>query len=130
MFLEEFADYMDGHATTSGQLLVVGDFNIHYDNTINSSAKKFRELHLSMNLAQWIEDATHEKGHILDLIITRQDENCLVKNISIQPFYLLDHNIISFNIPFKKTHNIKKKIKIRNTKNIDINRMIEDIANS
>ena len=66
---------MDALSTASGQLIVAGDFNIHYDSTDNQHTWKFLDLLNSMNLQQSVEEATHNKGHILDLIITREQES-------------------------------------------------------
>ena len=71
-FLQEFAQYMDALSTASGQLIVVGDFNIHCDSADNQHTRKFLDLLNSMNLQQSVEEATHNKGHILDLIITKR----------------------------------------------------------
>ena len=84
VFLEEFYNYIDQHATTTGQLLVVGDFNFHYGNESNADNKKFKELLHSLNLKQHVEEATHNQGHILDLVITRCDE-LPVSNLQVHP---------------------------------------------
>ena len=48
----------------------VGDFNYHVDNTNEGHVHKFLTLLSSMNLVNHVQEATHEKGHILDLVIT------------------------------------------------------------
>ena len=62
---------MDSQATTNGDLVLVGDFNFHYEDTSNGDALKLKELLYSLNLEQHVDEPTHEKGHTLDLVITR-----------------------------------------------------------
>ena len=50
VFLEEVYQYLDSHATTSGNLLVVGDFHFHIGDSNSQDSNKFSdELH-SLNL--------------------------------------------------------------------------------
>ena len=52
-----------------GRLIVVGDFNMHVD--VPEDATKFLNLIQSLGLRQHVTSATHNRGHTLDLIITR-----------------------------------------------------------
>ena len=61
-FLEEFTQYIDGHTTTTGQLIIVGDFNLHYETSKDSNASKFLDVLLCMNLDQAVQECTMIKG--------------------------------------------------------------------
>ena len=39
VFLDEFSDYIDEQSTTSGKLLVVGDFNFHVGDSKNNDSE-------------------------------------------------------------------------------------------
>ena len=75
IFLNEFHHYIDSHATTNGDLLLVGDFNFHYRDQSNSDSTKFKDVPNGLNLHQHVQDVTHDKGHLLDLVITRNTES-------------------------------------------------------
>ena len=89
-FLDEFAEYIDAHATTTGQLLLLGDFNFHYESSSDPTAAKLRDLLFSMDLQQSVSEPTHDRGHLLDLVITRRNE-LSVCNLSVYPSSLSDH---------------------------------------
>ncbi len=60
-----------GFITTNyDRFLLVGDFNVHVCCPSNTLSKEFLTLIESFNLVQWINDATHIHGHILDLVLT------------------------------------------------------------
>ena len=73
-FLNELLQYIDGHSTTIGHLLLVGDLNFHFESQTDPNAAKLKDLLYSLNLKQSVEEPTHERGHTLDLVITHQEE--------------------------------------------------------
>ena len=83
----------------------------------------------SLNLEQHVLDTTHEKGHILDLVITRATESS-VSDLKIHPSAVSDHFPISFSLPWKRPSAPKKEIHCRKTKDIELDKFIEDIGNS
>ena len=74
VFLKEFADLLVDLTLTSGQLLLVGDLNFHFDNPTSAHTKPIIDLLSATNHQQHVTLATHQKGHILDVIMTRRDE--------------------------------------------------------
>lgn len=129
-FLDDFSRLADGHATTTGQLVLLGDFNLHYDSKQDSHTQRFSDMMDAMDLHQRVEEQTHDKGHTLDLVITRKEEADLVNNLEVCPLSGLDHYSISFTMPFKKPEPERKTTKSRNIKNIDIDQLSEDVTNS
>ncbi len=119
-FLDDFNKYIDELATMSGKLLVLGDFNIHIDKPADSDAQTLRDLMYCLNLEQHVSQATHEKGHILDVITS----------LSVIPAAFSDHYILKFNIPGKKFEKERKTIKIRNIKKLNLTKLRDDIENS
>lgn len=53
-----------------GNLLIVGDFNYHLDDTNNLDIVKFNKALESFSLIQHVNGPTRKKGQTLDLIIT------------------------------------------------------------
>ena len=71
--------------------MVLGDFNIHYDDAKQS--EPLRMLLRSFNLIQHVDVATQRCGHTLDLVITHDDED-LVSSVTVTPDSLSDHHCV------------------------------------
>ena len=68
-FYREFSVLLEEMATASGELFVVGDFNLHVDSSCDINALQFCDLIASFDLKQWVTMPTHTSGHTLDLIL-------------------------------------------------------------
>ena len=98
MFLEEFSSFLEGLVSTTSALLVAGDFNFHIDEPNDCDARRFLQVLESFDLIQHVSEATHKKGHILDLIITRTHEKLVGRCTVDNPFvsdYLAVHSLSS-----------------------------------
>ena len=112
-FLHELESFVSDRSTMSGNLVIVGDFNINISTT-TSPAASMKELLHSMNLVQHINEPTHDKGGTLDLVMTRAEES-MIHNINIIPVHFSDHHMIMFKLPWKKEAAPKK---VKTTENI------------
>ncbi|XP_051797401.1 uncharacterized protein LOC127531665 isoform X3 [Acanthochromis polyacanthus] len=72
-FLEEFENLLEKFPEDDS-ILITGDFNIKVNDMNNKHAKKFKKLLEDNNLHQHVEQATHNRGNTLDLVITRNVE--------------------------------------------------------
>jgi len=129
-FIEQFHQYIEHHVTTNGKLVITGDFNFHMDDPNNTDTKKFQDLLFSLNMKQHINDATHEHGHILDLVITRSEESELINDIQIHGTGISDHFPCEFILPWKKPSPPKKRLQLRRLKDINLESMKKDIQES
>jgi hypothetical protein len=77
IFFNEFPILIENLAGLPGRLLVVGDFNFHLDVSTNRDAILFLDLLDSNNLIQHVETPTHNRGHLLDLVITRNSDTVI-----------------------------------------------------
>jgi len=75
VFLDEFNSFLSFAATTPHEFLITGDFNIHLDNLTDHLTSQFLSLLSSFNLTQHVDFPTHDKNHILDLVITSSDSS-------------------------------------------------------
>jgi len=75
VFLAEFNFFLSIAATTPHEFIITGDFNIHLDNTTDHLISQFLSVLSSFNLAQLVNFPTHNKNHILDLVITSSDSS-------------------------------------------------------
>ena len=65
------------HSCWIGELVVVGDLNFHLDIPTDPDAKKFLSLLETMHFIQHVSSSTHRSGHILDVVVTRDNETVL-----------------------------------------------------
>ena len=62
--------------------MIVGDFNIHVDDSTDIQAGKLHDIIASHSLHQHVTSPTHTQGHTLDLVITHDNQT-----ISVHPVY-------------------------------------------
>lgn len=112
LFFEEFGTLTEQLVVYPGNLLIVGNFKYHMDDTRNLDTVKFNKVLESFSLVQHVNGPTHKKGHILDLIITRVVEE-LVTSIEIRDPMLSDHSAVHCKLRLKKPHLERKEISYR-----------------
>ena len=71
-FYNEFNDYLEKLSCMSGNIVLVGDFNIDWLNTNGSERKRFYNILETFGFVQNICTETHRSHHLLDYIITRK----------------------------------------------------------
>ena len=67
---------------TAGKLLIIGDFNIHMNIDYRES-EQFKALLDTYNLSQHVSSPTYRRGRILDLVITRTN-NQTIHDLSVK----------------------------------------------
>ena len=114
-----------------GNLLIVGDFNFHVDNTTYPETIKFNKILEMFNLQQHVNGPTHKKGHTIDLIMTRiLVGDRLVTNIKIHDPMLSDHLAVSCMLQLEKPPLERVEIQYRRLRNIDLDSFNDDLENS
>ena len=127
VFLREFADLLEDLTLTSGQLLLVGELNFHLDNPTSVHTKPIIDLLSATNHQQDVTLATHQKGHILDVIITRRDE-LPIADITCDESVNSDHSAVIFTVPTIHTVQPKRTITVRKLKNVNTQQISHDFA--
>ena len=129
-FNSELRDLIDSIILEKDKLVLAGDFNIHIDDISNSDARVFTRTLESYGLDQHVVGQTHEKGHALELLITRADDNIL-RDISIDSASSIsDHFWIKSDFNIVKPPLPTKDICYRKIKNIDSDLLSQDIRDS
>ena len=82
----------------------------------------------SNGLVQHVSEPTHQKGHTLDVLITRQDED-LISDVKVVDPGLSDHYLVTCTIDFPKAPPVTKKVTYRKIRSIDIGKFQDDIRN-
>ncbi|XP_028412949.1 uncharacterized protein LOC114535827 [Dendronephthya gigantea] len=95
----------------------------------NLDTIRLRDLFDSMGLVQHTKLPSHEKGHILDLIITRQCDNI----VATEPWpvrYFSDHAAVMCEFTIARPVQKIKHAEYRKLKSIDMQQFVEDIRKS
>ena len=56
----------------------MGDFNFPFENVENKNSRKLHDIIDMFNLTQSISEPTHNQGHLLDLVFSKQTNNILI----------------------------------------------------
>ena len=127
-FFSDFAEIIDQYSLMSGQLLIVGDYNIHWDRVETPTTKRLVDLLDSTNLVQHVSEPTHRDGHIIDLVVTRQDDS-IVQATSVLSM-LSDHMAIHVHLNVSKPPRPTKTISFRKIRSIDQDCLADNILGS
>ncbi|VDI39828.1 DNA polymerase beta [Mytilus galloprovincialis] len=88
----EWSEFLDGLVVIPNELLITGDLNFHLDNVNASDTRKFNETLLDHGLVQHVQGPTHNKGHTLDVVITKDNSIIVQTSPSIKDPCLIDQN--------------------------------------
>ena len=102
------------------ELLIVGDFNIHVDSS-NNESKSFHDILNANGLTQHVTSPIHQKGHTLDLVITREPSNLLsgspimfISGVSdANSTSFLDHYAVLCYLNVNRPKTVHKSVKFR-----------------
>ena len=119
---------IDQLSTLIGKMVITGDFNVHWDDTGNKDRIELAELLECHNLVQHIVDQTHIKGHTIDLLITRANDNMITSTCTDQLFS--DHFAIHSQFLVAKPPPPQKTITYRKLKGLDLDKMSEELQAS
>ena len=127
-FFEEFGNFLEQNASSSGKIIIVGDFNFDWSNSKNPDSTHMREMLDSFNLEQLVNEPTHISGHTLDWVVLRSDDNIASRTTISPPFS--DHHCVNVILNMKKPPLPTKVISFRQYKKIDTDQFISDLEES
>ena len=128
-FFDEFASYMESIILTPEPLIITGDFNIHVNKVNDSDACEFLDLLPSLGLKQHVIGPTHEGGHTLDLVITRQYDQ-VIKSAPLIDRFISDHAAVLCQLHSVKPCTATNEISYRQLKSIDMDALRADLIAS
>ena len=76
-FFDQFCDFLEHPDNLPGKTLRMGDFNFHFQNVENNNSRKLHDSTDMFNLPQSVSEPTHNQGHLLDLVFSKQIDNIL-----------------------------------------------------
>ena len=74
---DQFSDFLEHSDNLPGKTLLMGDFNFHFENVENKNSRKLHDIIDMFNLTQSVSEPTHNQGHLLDLVFSKQSDNIL-----------------------------------------------------
>ena len=101
MFLEEFNDFVGKIAIMHERIVLIGDFNIHWELPDKKVVQNFAVMLQSAGLHQHVTTATHQSGHTLDLVITRTGDS-IISSCEVQNDVIADHFSINCKLELSK----------------------------
>ena len=129
-FHDEFPELLNlCNEISNSDLLIVGDFNYHFDNSSDRNTQKMKDLFEMYGLKQSVIGPTQKSGHTLDWIISRPSENILRKTY-ISNDLTSDHNCIVCDLNIPDTQLSKEYKQFRNIQSIDRDLFRNDLTQS
>ena len=131
LFLEEFSKLLE-HITADLQhkwLLIVGDCNIHVDNSSDATARQFLDMLDSFDLVQHVSEKTRANGHNLDLVISTAMDH-FVTDVKTTDPVISDHLAVHATLRLEKPKFVKKVVSSQKLCGIDMTSLRSDIEDS
>jgi len=91
-FFAEFADVLERVATNVDPLYIVGDLNIRLDRTDDAWSRQLTDLWASYGLACRVSAPTHDRGGLLDVVVSRDE--LPAPRVDIIDMGLSDHQLL------------------------------------
>jgi len=127
-FHTEFSDLLSKQVDTSASLLILGDFNIHWDNPDQRDTRLLKDTLESQGFRQHVSSPTHQEGHTIDLVITRTSDTVLG---GVQVTSLIsDHHIVRCYLRIEKPPKVRKVFTSRSFKAFDHEAFAQDLSTS
>ena len=93
--------------STFSNLIILGDFNFHFDSDYNQHLT-FKRLGNELNLTQHVNFPTYSHGHKLDIILTLSSSNLInriTRSTLLTDHYAIDCNINIFKLTTYRSFN-------------------------
>ncbi|XP_064414564.1 uncharacterized protein LOC135357111 [Latimeria chalumnae] len=92
-FLNEFSELISWLVLESSNLIVLGDFNTRFNDSSDILASELFRLMQTFGFSQSVCSATHESGHMLDLVFSK---GISISDCSVNPIAWPDHYLVHF----------------------------------
>ena len=131
VFTQELDDLISSHSTLTHSIILVGDFNVHYEIIDKNDTVSLANVTSSFGLAQHVVGPTHKRGHTLDLAFFNPFE----LQVSVSPVIdigLGDHFPIKFHVNIANLQRTpdRKQVTYRNIGGIDFEEFESDLMSN
>ena len=125
--LDIFTELLVNILTCNTNLVVLGDFNIHVNDTSNPNVNIFLDTILALGLKQHVEGPTHKSGNCLDLIFTEELSRAKAVGCS-KDMFVSDHSSISCILDIPKENCTREEITYRKLRDVDRTQLVKDMS--
>lgn len=94
-FIDDFTELLSVACTEFDCLVISGDLNVHVDVANDRHAKELSAILETFGLMQHVAEPTHNRGHTLDLVITK---GVAISNVTVVDVALSDHFCVFFDL--------------------------------
>ena len=116
-FIDEFQILLESLDFIRHKIVLCGDFNLWVDVVDDHYSKVFLDLIDTYGLVNYVQGATSNGGHTLDLVIGHLESQS-VSDVSVREgMNISDHELITFGITEPKPGRISKNVMFRGHKN-------------
>ena len=129
MFVNDFTSFLDRYAYNHSSLIILGDINLHFEDNSEMYSVSMKTVLANRNFVQVIDKPTHRKKHILDWVITRDEDNTL-HDIEVEDKCISDNFVITFCVNASKPTSTKVQVISRNLRSIDSKLFSKDIESA
>ena len=125
--VEEFGDFLGDRLNNTN--MIIEDFNFHVKDVKDSKNLAFQDLLQSFRPIQHVGCQTHQSGHTLDVIVTKEEDALSVLDLVVK-FYISGLSFIYSEIRVNKPHAVRRTIRTRRMRNVEekeIKKELEEI---
>ena len=99
-FTTDFAEWIPYITIQYKNTIILGDFNIHINDSMGTNASIYQDVMAASGLSQWVDFPTHRLGNTLGLFFTKCSSNIAVTSCTQGPLWS-DHFAVkmSFSMP-------------------------------
>ena len=97
----------------------MGDFNFHFDNSTQLYTAKVLDIISSFGLCQSVSEPTHTRGHIVDWVVYREEDD-LLKLTSVDHNLSSDHFCVSCSLNLSKPPIPRANRQVRRLASLDM----------
>ena len=94
------SDLLSQMTLFKGKLLILGDFNVHFNDSESVESKQLDTLFETYSLHQHVLSPTHQQGHTIDLLLTRADD--APEEVRVTDPLISDHSAVIFQLSTSK----------------------------
>ena len=124
-------------STATDEIIITGDLNFHLDKCNSLDARRLNAIFEEFGLSQKIHEPTHFAGHILDVLVLKEESTILKKLDIYDPGLcnddgkvIKDHYLICWTTSLRKPSAELKTIKFRAINKIDHAKFESDLQTS
>ncbi len=126
-FLSEFSSLLESSSTVSSALVITGDFNLHVDVVNDTYAQRFSAIIESVGFRQHVSQPTHNKGHTLDLVLSRNSDDIIKSTLVDDGIGISDHFLIQCMLGTRPPKWPTKTVSFRPIRTIDMDAFLDDV---